>query len=168
VVGLGGLGHLGVKIASAMGAHTVMITTSPHKAADAQRLGAHEVLISTDADAMRAAAGSFDLILNTIPVSHDLNPYLDLLRFDGVLSLVGALEPLPEINAAKMVFGSKTLSASVIGGLKETQEMLDFCGKHHIVSDVEIIRMDQINEAYERLVKNDVKYRFVIDMSTLS
>jgi uncharacterized zinc-type alcohol dehydrogenase-like protein len=167
VVGLGGLGHMGVKFASAMGAHTVMITTTPSKGDDAKQLGAHEVLISTDAAAMANAAGQFDFILNTIPVNHDVDPYIALLKYNGTMCVVGAVEPLDKVNAAQLVFGRRSLAGSLIGGIKETQEMLDFCGEKNIVSDVEMIRMDQVNQAFERLVKSDVKYRFVIDMSTL-
>ncbi|RFB01488.1 NAD(P)-dependent alcohol dehydrogenase [Parvularcula marina] len=167
IVGLGGLGHMGVKFAHALGAHVVMITTSPEKGEDAKALGADEVLISKDDDAMAKNAGRFDFILNTIPVRHDLNPYVGLLKIDGVMCIVGAVEQLPEINSAPMVFGRRSIAGSLIGGLKETQEMLDFCAEHGITSDIEIIQMDEINQAYERMQKSDVKYRFVIDMSTL-
>ena len=167
IVGLGGLGHMGVKFAHALGAHVVMITTSPEKGEDAKALGADEVLISKDDDAMAKSAGRFDFILNTIPVRHDLNPYVGLLKIDGVMCIVGAVEQLPEINSAPMVFGRRSIAGSLIGGLKETQEMLDFCAEHGITSDIEIIQMDEINQAYERMQKSDVKYRFVIDMSTL-
>jgi alcohol dehydrogenase (NADP+) len=167
VVGLGGLGHMGVKFAHAMGAETVMITTSPEKGADAKALGADEVLLSTDAEAMAAQAGRFHFILDTVPVKHDVAPYLNLLRYDGTLCLVGVVEPTGEVNAAQLVFGRKRMAGSLIGGLAETQEMLDFCGAHDVVADVEVIPMQAINEAYQRLVKSDVKYRFVIDMQTL-
>ena len=167
IVGLGGLGHMGVKFANALGAHVVMITTSPEKGEDAKALGADEVLISKDDDAMAKSAGRFDFILNTIPVRHDLNPYVGLLKVDGVMCIVGAVEQLPEVNSAPMVFGRRSIAGSLIGGLKETQEMLDFCAEHGITSDIEIIQMDEINQAYERMQKSDVKYRFVIDMSTL-
>ncbi|WP_370336534.1 NAD(P)-dependent alcohol dehydrogenase [Parvularcula marina] len=167
IVGLGGLGHMGVKFAHALGAHVVMITTSPEKGEDAKALGADEVLISKDDDAMAMNAGRFDFILNTIPVRHDLNPYVGLLKIDGVMCIVGAVEQLPEVNSAPMVFGRRSIAGSLIGGLKETQEMLDFCAEHGITSDIEIIQMDEINQAYERMQKSDVKYRFVIDMSTL-
>ena len=167
IVGLGGLGHMGVKFAHALGAHVVMITTSPEKGEDAKALGADEVLISKDDDAMAKSAGRFDFILNTIPVRHDLNPYVGLLKVDGVMCIVGAVEQLPEVNSAPMVFGRRSIAGSLIGGLKETQEMLDFCAEHGITSDIEIIQMDEINQAYERMQKSDVKYRFVIDMSTL-
>jgi len=168
VVGLGGLGHMGVKFAHAMGAHTVMITTTPDKGKDAKSLGADEILISTDASAMSKEAGEFDFILNTIPVDHKVDPYLDLLKVDGTMCVVGAIEPLNQVNAAQLMFGRKKLAGSLIGGIQQTQEMLNFCGEHNIISDVEVIRMDQIQDAFERLVKSDVKYRFVIDMKTLS
>jgi uncharacterized zinc-type alcohol dehydrogenase-like protein len=168
VVGLGGLGHMGVKFAHAMGAHTVMITTTPEKGNDAKSLGADEVLISTDAEAMAKEVGEFDFILNTIPVDHKVDPYLDLLKVDGTMCVVGAVEPLSQVNAAQLMFGRKNLAGSLIGGIQQTQEMLNFCGEHNITSDVEVIRMDQIQEAFERLVKSDVKYRFVIDMKSLS
>lgn len=167
VVGLGGLGHMGVKFAHAMGAHTVMVTTSPHKAEDARKLGAEEVLISSDKEAMENQLGQFDFILNTIPVNHRIDPYLDLLKVDGTMCVVGAVEPLDKVNAAQLMFGRKTLAGSIIGGIGETQEMLNFCAEKNIVSDVEIIAIDQINLALERLVKSEVKYRFVIDMGTL-
>jgi uncharacterized zinc-type alcohol dehydrogenase-like protein len=167
VVGLGGLGHMGVKFAHALGAHTVMITTSPEKGDNAQSLGADEVLLSTDSDAMAKEMGQFDFILNTIPVNHAIDPYLDLLKVDGTMCVVGAVEPLEKVNAAQLIFGRKTLVGSLIGGIKETQEMLDFCGEKEIVSDVEMIQINEINHAFERLVKSDVKYRFVIDMKSL-
>ena len=168
VVGLGGLGHMGVKFARAFGAHVVLFTTSPGKAADAQRLGAHEVVVSKDAARMAAHAGSFDFILDTVSAAHDLNAYLNLLKRDGNLTLVGAPEkPLP-VASFPLLLRRRSLSGSLIGGLPETQEMLDFCGRHGIASDIELIRMDQINEAYERMLKSDVKYRFVIDMASLA
>ena len=168
IVGLGGLGHMGVKFARAFGAHVVLFTTSPNKVADAKRLGAHEVVVSTDADQMAAQAGSFDFILDAVSATHDINAYLNLLKHDGNLVLVGAPEkPLP-VAAFPLLFRRRSLSGSLIGGLPETQEMLDFCGTHNITSDVEMIRMDQINDAYERMLKSDVKYRFVIDMATLT
>ncbi len=168
IVGLGGLGHMGVKFAKAFGAHVVLFTTSPNKAADAKRLGADEVVVSTDETQMTAQAGSFDLILDAVSASHDLNAYLNLLKRDGNLVLVGAPEkPLP-LAAFPLIFRRRSISGSLIGGLPETQEMLDFCGKHNITSDIEIIRMDQINTAYERMLKGDVKYRFVIDMASLN
>ncbi len=167
IVGLGGLGHMGVKFARAFGAHVVLFTTSPGKAADAQRLGAHEVVVSKDAAQMAAHAGSFDFILDTVSAAHDLNAYLNLLRRDGNLVLVGAPEnPLP-VAPFSVIMRRRSFSGSIIGGLPETQEMLDFCGTHNITSDIELIRMDQINEAYERMLKSDVKYRFVIEMASL-
>ncbi|MAL86839.1 MAG: hydroxyacid dehydrogenase [Opitutae bacterium] len=167
IVGLGGLGHMGVKFAHALGAHTVMITTSPHKAEDAKSLGADDVLISSDANAMKKENGEFDFILNTIPVNHSLDKYLDLLKVDATMCIVGAIEPLDSLNAAQLLFGRKNLSGSIIGGIKETQEMLDFCGTKKIISDVEVININQINEAFKRLVKSDVKYRFVINMNSI-
>ncbi|AOV17247.1 hydroxyacid dehydrogenase [Acidihalobacter aeolianus] len=167
VIGLGGLGHMGVKFARAMGAHVVMITTSPGKAADAEKLGAHEVLISKDAEAMQAAMGSFDFLLNTIPVGHDVDPYMNLLKRDGAMVIVGAVEPLTRVNGVPFIFKRRTMAGSLIGGLPETQEMLDFCGEHNIVCDIEMIDMQDVNAAYDRTVKGDVKYRFVIDMATL-
>ena len=167
IVGLGGLGHMGVKFAKAFGAHVVLFTTSPGKIADGKRLGAHEVVVSTDAAQMTAHAGSFDFILDAVSATHDLNAYLNLLKRDGNLVLVGAPEkPLP-VSSFSLIMGRKSLSGSLIGGLAETQEMLDFCGEHNIACDIEMIRMDQINEAYERMLKSDVKYRFVIDMASL-
>ena len=168
VVGLGGLGHMGVKFSHALGAHTVMITTTPEKGEDAKTLGADEILISTDSNQMAKQAGEFDFILNTIPVDHEVAPYLDLLKVDGTMCVVGAIEPLNQVNAAQLMFGRKKLAGSLIGGISQTQEMLNFCGQHSIVSEVELIRMDQIQEAFQRLVKSDVKYRFVIDMKSLS
>ena len=168
VVGLGGLGHMGVKLAAAMGAHVVLFTTSPGKIEDAKRLGAHEVVISKDADQMAAHANSFDFILNTVAASHDLDPFMSLLRRDGTMTLVGVPEhPHPSPSVMNMIFKRRSLAGSLIGGIAETQEMLDFCGEHGITSDIEMIRMDEINKAYERMLKSDVKYRFVIDMSTM-
>lgn len=167
IIGLGGLGHMGVKFSHAFGAYTVMITTSPEKGEDAQKLGADEILISTDVRAMARQSGQFDFILNTIPVNHTFEPYLNLLKINGVMCVVGAPEVF-RINAGQLVFGRKSLTGSLIGGIAETQEMLNFCGERDIVSDVELIRMDEINEAYDRLIKSDVKYRFVIDMSSLN
>jgi uncharacterized zinc-type alcohol dehydrogenase-like protein len=167
IVGLGGLGHMGVKFAKAFGAHVVLFTTSPGKVADGKRLGAHEVVVSTNETEMAAQAGSFDFILDAVSATHDINAYLNLLKRDGNLVLVGAPgKPLP-VEAFPLLFRRRSLSGSLIGGLPETQEMLDFCGKHGITSDVEMIRMDQINTAYERMLKSDVKYRFVIDMTSL-
>jgi uncharacterized zinc-type alcohol dehydrogenase-like protein len=167
IVGLGGLGHMAVKFARAFGAEVIVFTTSPSKREDALRLGAHEVVISTNSDDMAKHAGSFDFILDCVSADHDLNTYLGMLGVDGNLTLVGAPEkPLP-VASFSLIMGRKSLSGSLIGGLAETQEMLDFCGQHQITSDIEMIRMDQINEAYERMLKSDVKYRFVIDMATL-
>ena len=167
VVGLGGLGHMGVKFARAFGAHVVVFTTSPGKQEDALRLGANEVIISTDAGEMKKHAGSFDFILNTISSDHDINAYIQMLGLDGNITLVGAPETPLQVSAFALLFGRKSLSGSLIGGIKETQEMLDFCGKHNITSDVEIIPIQKVNEAYERLLKSDVKYRFSIEMSSL-
>lgn len=167
IVGLGGLGHMGVKFARAFGAHVVVFTTSPGKKADALRLGAHEVIVSSHAAEMQAHAGSFDFILDCVSAQHDLNAYLMMLKVDGNLTLVGAPEhPLP-VAAFPLIMGRRSLSGSMIGGIPETQEMLDFCGQHGITADIEMIRMDQINAAYERMLKSDVKYRFVIDMASL-
>jgi uncharacterized zinc-type alcohol dehydrogenase-like protein len=167
VVGLGGLGHMAVKFARAMGAEVVVFTTSPKKTEDALRLGAHEVVVSRDADAMAAHAGSFDFILDAVSAEHDINAYLHLLGVGGNLTLVGAPEkPLP-VGAFGLLFGNKSLSGSLIGGIPETQEMLDFCGEHNITADVEVIPIQKINEAYERMLKSDVKYRFSIDMASL-
>lgn len=166
IVGLGGLGHMGVKLAAAMGAHVVMITTSPDKAADAKKLGAEEVLISKDAQQMAKHANSFDLIIDTVPVQHDLNPYVSLLKRDKTLVIVGPLDPVG-LHGANLIMKRKQVAGSVIGGIAETQEMLDFCGKHNIVCDVEVIGADYVNEAYERMLKSDVKYRFVIDIASM-
>jgi uncharacterized zinc-type alcohol dehydrogenase-like protein len=167
VVGLGGLGHMGVKFARAFGAHVVVLTTSPGKQEDALRLGAEEVIISTNPDEMKQHAGSFDFILDTISADHDVNAYLNLLCIDGNLTLVGAPEKPFPVSAFALLFGRKSISGSLIGGIKETQEMLDFCGEHNITSDVEVIPIQQVNEAYERLLKSEVKYRFSIDMASL-
>lgn len=167
VIGLGGLGHMGVKFAAAMGAHVVMITTSAEKGDDAKKLGAHEVLISTDAQQMQAHANSFDFLLNTIPVPHDINPYVELLKRDRTMVLVGVIGKLQEVNAASLVFQRKSIAGSLIGGLAETQDMLDFCAEHNIVSEVEMINIQDINSAYQRVQTGDVKYRFVIDMDSL-
>lgn len=167
IVGLGGLGHMGVKFANAMGAHVVVFTTSPRKVEDAKRLGAHNVVVSTDPEQMKKHASSFHFILDAVSAEHDLNAYLALLKLDGKMNLVGAPEkPLP-LQSFQLIFGRRSLTGSAIGGIPETQEMLDFCGKHNIVSDIELIKIDQINHAYERLAKGDVKYRFVIDMASL-
>ena len=169
VVGLGGLGHMGVKFAHAFGAHTVMFTTTAAKAEDARRLGADEVVISTDAAAMKAHASSFDIIIDTVAVSHNLDAYTSLLRRDGVLTLVGIPEvPHPSPSASKLLSQRRSIAGSQIGGIGETQEMLNFCAAHGIVCDIELIAIQQINEAYGRMLKSDVKYRFVIDMASLS
>lgn len=167
VIGLGGLGHMGVKFANALGAHVVMITTSPEKGEDAKKIGAHDVLISKDSDAMKKHQSSFDFLLNTIPVGHDMDPYLALLKIDATMVLVGAVEPLKPFHGGSIIMGRKRIAGSLIGGIKETQEMLDFCGKHNITSDIELINMQDINVAYDRVTSNDVKYRFVIDMQSL-
>ena len=168
VVGLGGLGHMAVKIANAMGAHVVLFTTSPGKKEDALRLGAKEVVISRNQDEMDAHLNSFDFILNTVAAQHDLDPFMALLKRDATMTLVGApSEPHPGLNVFGLIFKRRRLAGSLIGGIAETQEMLDFCAKHNIVSDVEMIDIQHINEAYERMLKSDVKYRFVIDMASL-
>jgi len=167
IVGLGGLGHMGVKFARAFGAHVVLFTTSPGKTADALRLGAHEVVVSKDEAQMKAQAGTLDFILDAVSADHDINAYLNLLKRDGTLVLVGAPEKPLAVAAFPLIFRRRSFAGSLIGGLPETQEMLDFCGKHGITCDIELIRMDQINEAYERMLKSDVKYRFVIDMASL-
>ena len=167
IVGLGGLGHMGVKFAASFGAEVVLFTTSPGKAADAKRLGASEVVVSSRRDEMNRHLNSFDFILDTVSASHDLNAYLPLLKRDATMVLVGAPEqPLP-VAAFNLIFQRHSLAGSLIGGIKETQEMLDYCAEHAITSDVEIIPIQQINQAYERMLKSDVKYRFVIDMSSL-
>jgi uncharacterized zinc-type alcohol dehydrogenase-like protein len=167
VVGLGGLGHMGVKFADAFGAHVVVFTTSPGKTEDAKRLGADEVVVSRNAGEMQKHAGSFDFILDTVSADHDINAYLHLLRPDGNLTLVGAPSNPLAVSAFGLIMGRRSLSGSPIGGIPETQEMLDFCGKHNITSDVEVIPIQRVNEAYERLLKSDVKYRFCIDMASL-
>jgi uncharacterized zinc-type alcohol dehydrogenase-like protein len=167
IVGLGGLGHMGVKLANALGAHVVVFTTSPGKTQDARRLGAHEVVVSKNQDEMKKHANSFHFILDTVSAQHDINAYLGLLKRDGTLTQVGAPpDPLP-VQVFNLIFGRRQFAGSLIGGIRETQEMLDFCGEHNITCDIELIPIQKINEAYERLVKNDVKYRFVIDMASL-
>ena len=167
VVGLGGLGHIGVKLAKALGAHVVVFTTSPSKVEDALRLGADEVVNSKNEDEMQKHLNSFHFILDTVSAKHDINAYLLLLRRDGNLTQVGIpSEPLL-LSVGSLIFGRRSLSGSLIGGIKETQEMLDFCGKHNVTADIELIPIQNINEAYDRLVKSDVKYRFVIDMASL-
>lgn len=167
VIGLGGLGHMGIKFARAMGAHVVMITTSEKKGEDAKKLGADEVLISKDAEAMKAHASSFDFLLNTIPVNHDVDPYLNLLKLNKTMVLVGAIEPLTNVNGGTLIRKRRNLAGSLIGGIQETQEMLDFCGEHNVLPEVEMIDMQDINQAWDRVVKADVKYRFVIDMNSI-
>jgi len=167
IVGLGGLGHMGVKLAKAMGAHVVVFTSSLNKVEDALRLGADEVVHSKDEESMKKHLNSFHFILDTVSAKHDINAYLVLLRRDGTLTQVGVpSEPLA-VDVSNLIFGRRNFTGSLIGGLKETQEMLDFCGQHNITSDIELIPIQKINEAYERLVKSDVKYRFVIDMASL-
>ncbi|MGA2029822.1 MAG: NAD(P)-dependent alcohol dehydrogenase [Verrucomicrobiota bacterium] len=167
VVGLGGLGHMGVKLAKAFGAHVVVFTTSPGKVQDALRLGAHEVVNSKNEDEMKKHLNTFHFILDTVAAQHDINAYLVLLKRDGTLTQVGVPAKPLSVQVGSLIFGRRNFSGSLIGGNKETQEMLDFCGKHNITCDIELIPIQKINEAYERLVKNDVKYRFVIDMATL-
>ncbi|WP_417666763.1 NAD(P)-dependent alcohol dehydrogenase [Pseudidiomarina sp.] len=168
VVGLGGLGHMAVKIAKAMGAEVVLFTTSPNKVDDAKRLGADHVVISKDEEQMKAWRNSLDFILNTVAAPHDLDAYLTLLRLDGTMTLVGVpAESHPSPAVFNLIAKRRSLAGSLIGGIAETQEMLDFCAEHGITSDIEMIAMDEINEAYERMLKSDVKYRFVIDMATL-
>jgi len=169
VVGLGGLGHMAVKIASAMGAHVVLFTTSPGKKEDALRLGASEVVVSRNSEEMAAHVNSFDFILNTVAAPHDLDAFLAQLKRDATMTLVGApASPHPSPTVFNLIFKRRRLAGSLIGGIAETQEMLDFCAEHGIVSDIEMISMQDINQAYERMLKSDVKYRFVIDMATLS
>jgi uncharacterized zinc-type alcohol dehydrogenase-like protein len=169
VVGLGGLGHMGLKFAKAMGADVTLFTRTPDKEAEARRLGADHVVLSTDEKQMAAVARQFDFILDTVPSPHDLNPYLTTLAMNGTLCLVGLLEPIaPEVAAANVVIGRRSISGSAIGGIAETQEMLDYCGKTGIVSDIEMIDMQYINDAYTRMLKSDVRYRFVIDLASLN
>jgi uncharacterized zinc-type alcohol dehydrogenase-like protein len=167
IVGLGGLGHMGVKFSHAFGAHTVAFTRSENKRDDAMRLGADEVIVSRNADEMQRHAGTFDVILNTVSAHQDLNTYLNQLAPDGTLALVGASEKPTPISPFGLLMGRRNLAGSIIGGIAETQEMLDFCGKHKITADVEVIAIQQVNEAYQRLEKSDVKYRFCIDMASL-
>ncbi|BFU93378.1 MAG: putative oxidoreductase, Zn-dependent and NAD(P)-binding [Nitrospira sp.] len=167
VVGLGGLGHMAVKFANALGAHVAVFTTSPNKKDDALRLGADEVVISRNANEMKKQTGSFDFILDAVSADHDINAYIELLRRDGAITLVGAPEKPLAVAAFSLIFGRRSLSGSPIGGIPETQEMLDFCAAHHITADVEVIPIQQVNEAYDRLLKSDVKYRFSIDMASL-
>ncbi|MCY1290864.1 putative formaldehyde dehydrogenase AdhA [compost metagenome] len=167
VVGLGGLGHMGVKLAVALGAEVTVITTSPGKADDARALGAHNVLLSSDPQAMKGAASSFDFILDTIPRKHNVNPYLMLLGRQGKLVLVGAMEPLEPIHGALLAVNNRSIAGSLIGGLAQTQELLDFCAEHQVLPNCEMIGIQDINTAFERMERNDVKYRFVIDMASL-
>ncbi|WP_119790167.1 NAD(P)-dependent alcohol dehydrogenase [Flavobacterium anhuiense] len=167
IVGIGGLGHMGIKIAKAMGAHVVVFTTSLSKTDDAKRLGADEVVLSTDEAQMAAHARSLNFILDCVSAEHNIDAYLNLLKVDGTLTLVGApMDPLP-VTSFSLILGRRSFSGSLIGGLAETQEMLDFCAEHNITSDVEVIGVNDVNDAYERLLKGDVKYRFVIDMASL-
>jgi len=168
VIGLGGLGHMAVKLAAAMGAEVTVMSRSAGKEADALALGAHHVLISSDAKAMAAATGGFNLIIDTVPVKHDLNPYLPLLALDGTLVIVGHVGPLDEPSSLPLIVGRRSIAGSLIGGIAETQEMLDFCGEKGILPEVEMIAIDQITTAFERMEKSDVRYRFVIDMATLT
>jgi uncharacterized zinc-type alcohol dehydrogenase-like protein len=167
IAGLGGLGHMGVKLARALGADVTVITRQASKAEEAKALGAHDFLVSSDPEAMRKSAGRFDFVLDTIPVVHPLEPYLDILRTHGALVLVGVIDMLPSFHSGKLLYGEKALSASAIGGLAQTQEVLDFCATHDIAADCEMIGIQQVGEAYERMEKGDVRYRFVIDMESL-
>ncbi len=168
VIGLGGLGHMAIKLAKALGAHVTLFSRSPNKEKDARELGSDRVIISTDARQMASVKGNFNLILDTVPDVHDVNHYIPSLAVDGTLILVGYLGPLdPMLNSAPLILGRKSVAGSIIGGITETQEMLDFCSEHHIVSEIEMINMQDINEAYKRMLKSDVRYRFVIDMASL-
>jgi len=168
VVGLGGLGHMGLKFAKALGAEVTLFTRSPGKESEARRLGADHVVLSTDDAQMKAVTGQFDFILDTVPQQHDLNPYLGTLKINGVHVLVGLVEPIePPVHSANIIFGRRSIAGSLIGGIAETQEMLDFCAEHGISSDVEMIDIQGINDAYERMLKSDVRYRFVIDIASL-
>lgn len=168
VVGMGGLGHMAIKLAVGLGAHVTVISTSPKKEADAMELGAHAFLVSKDENAMAEAASGFDVIIDTVPVNHDLNPYIPLLDNDATLVMVGQIGPVESPNTAPMIFGRRRIAGSLIGGIAETQEMLDFCGRMNILPECEMIRMDEINEAFERMERSDVRYRFVIDMNSLN
>jgi uncharacterized zinc-type alcohol dehydrogenase-like protein len=167
IVGLGGLGHMGLKFAKALGANVVLFTTSPNKTADAVRLGADEVVVSTNEAAMQKHTGSFDFILDAVSADHDLNAYLQLLKLDGTMTLVGAPEKPAAVNAFSLLMKRRRIAGSAIGGIRETQQMLDFCAEKGITADIEMIKIQQINEAYERILRSDVKYRFVIDMASL-
>lgn len=167
VVGLGGLGHMALKFANALGADVTLFTRSPGKEQDARRLGAHNIVLSTDAAQMAAVKNQFDLIIDTVPYLHDLNPYVPTLSTDGTLVVLGYVGNLEKLNTFPMIFGRRTVAGSLIGGIAETQEMLNFCGEHGITSDIEVIKIQDINEAFVRMENSDVKYRFVIDMATL-
>lgn len=167
VLGLGGLGHMGVKLAVSFGAEVTMISQSPSKAADAKRLGAHHFLLTSDSAQLIAAAGSFDFILNTVSAPHDYNVYMNLLTTNGVMVCLGITTEPVQVTSFNLIMQRRSLVGSLVGGLRETQEMLDYCAEHNIVSDVEVIKISEINEAYERMLKGDVRYRFVIDMTTL-
>jgi uncharacterized zinc-type alcohol dehydrogenase-like protein len=167
VIGLGGLGHMAVKLAAGLGADVTVLSRTPEKEADARALGADRLLVSSDADAMAEAANSFDLIVDTVPVKHNLDPYLPLLDVDGTLVIVGQVGPMEETNSVPLLLGRRRVAGSPIGGIRETQELLDFCAKKNILPDCEMIRMEQINDAYERMERSDVRYRFVIDMASL-
>ncbi|MEX1025472.1 MAG: NAD(P)-dependent alcohol dehydrogenase [Planctomycetota bacterium] len=167
IVGLGGLGHMAVKFARAFGAHVVVFTTSPSKIEDAKRLGAHEVVVSTNAEELEQHAGTFDYILDTVSANHDINTYINLLTLEGTLTLVGVPPKPLELAPFGLIAGRRSVDGSLIGGIRETQEMLDFCGQHNITADVEVVPIQAVNEAYERLLKSDVKYRFVLDMASL-
>lgn len=168
VIGLGGLGHMAIKLANALGADVTLFSRSPEKEQEARELGAHRMIISTDEAQMKSVKANFDLIIDTVPYVHDINPYISTLNINGTLVLVGYLGPLePILNTVPMIVGRKSVAGSLIGGIKETQELLDFCGEHNIVSEIEMIDMQNINEAYERMLKSDVRYRFVIDMQSL-
>ena len=168
IVGLGGLGHMGVKLAASMGAEVTVFSTSPSKEQDARKLGAHNFVVTKERENMKPLAGKFDFILDTVSAAHDLNMYLNLLKLNGAMVLVGAPEKAAEVNAFSLISNNRTLAGSGIGGIAETQEMLDYCAENNITSDVEVIPIQQIEEAYERTIKSDVRYRFVIDMQSLS
>ncbi|RSK32458.1 NAD(P)-dependent alcohol dehydrogenase [Hymenobacter metallilatus] len=167
VMGLGGLGHMAVKFAAAMGCEVTVLSTSPSKEADAKALGAHKFVVTKDAEAMKGVRNYFDLIINTVSAPMDLTPYVGSLRLDGTMVLLGVPPEAPQLHAFNLIAKRRRIAGSLIGGIQETQEMLDFCAEHNVMSDVEIIRMDYINEAYERMLKSDVKYRFVLDLATL-
>lgn len=168
VIGLGGLGHMAIKLANALGAEVTLFSRSTSKIDDAHRLGAHHVIISTDNTAMEKAANQFELIIDTVPYQHDINPYIPTLSINGTLVVVGLLGDIqPTLNTVQMIFGRRSIAGSVIGGIEETQELLDFCGEHNITADIEIVDMSQINTAYQRMLDKDVKYRFVLDLNTI-